>query len=319
MMVHAVWLPLPCGLAPVSYSIEAVIADTTQSVGELHITGSDSCLAARAVARYGGFKIVDVEWTAPEFKAGLWALAQLVWQMETSSGRDYLATVRLVDWRGRVVAEQTSMLGTGNYPARAWRDGDTVRTNLAIRLPFDAGGPYLAQISLSDSNGALVGSRPLGRKWANLGWIRVAPWPLQRELPTGVNQPAEAIVFGEAVDLVAYSVNRERSRLVVDLYWRSDRVFQEELGVFLHLGPAGTPPLLQSSGGPAEWSRPTSSWRPGEIIHDRRTILLPDDLPLAELSISVGLFHLDEPNLRLPLTVGGRSSDDNAYYLSRLP
>jgi hypothetical protein len=46
----------------------------------------------------------------------------------------------------------------------------------------------------------------------------------------------------------------------------------------------------QSDGVPANWTRPTTGWLPGEYILDPHRLTLGDDLPAGEYELWVGLY-----------------------------
>jgi hypothetical protein len=290
--------------------------------GRLTILGSaERNGSRRPLAVYdNGLAIVEAGWIAPEFRAGLWAVGHLVWDVQNAPRQNYQLTARLLDWRGRVAAEQTMNLSAAGYPAASWRGGDKVRTPLAIPLPFTADGRYRLQISLTSEDGQPVPTALWGGHWASLGWVKIKAWPIVRQAPPTSSPPPEIVVFDERIYLAAYEWHIEERQVVVNLYWRSEGLIQQDPGIFVHVGVPDMPPLAQSSGGPANWTRPVSSWRPGEIVHDRHVILLPDAWSSYErLSLMVGFFLLDQPNIRLPLSVGGRPQPDAFYLLGDLP
>ena len=55
---------------------------------------------------------------------------------------------------------------------------------------------------------------------------------------------------------------------------------------------------------PADNLRPTSGWRPGEVVSDPVQLSLPLDLPPGEYRINVGVYDPDSGE-RLPLTIEG--------------
>ncbi|MEA3340198.1 MAG: hypothetical protein U9R15_09545 [Chloroflexota bacterium] len=78
--------------------------------------------------------------------------------------------------------------------------------------------------------------------------------------------------------------------LTVTLVWRAEAETHTSYNVFLHLtGPDGAL-AAQSDGVPANWSRPTTGWLPGEFVVDTHTLTLPDDLPAGEYTILAGLY-----------------------------
>jgi len=140
-----------------------------------------------------------------------------------------------------------------------------------------------------------------------------------RELPPQVENRLDDVLFGEGIRLAGYDLAREDGVLTVDLYWRSDGEPGGSYGVFVHVGRPGEPPVAQATGGPANWTRPVESWRPGETILDAHSIQLPAGAEAAELSILVGMYDLDRPEIRLPLSVGGERDPDGALNLGAVP
>ncbi|MBL7183344.1 MAG: glycosyltransferase family 39 protein [Anaerolineae bacterium] len=328
LMEQQAWLPLPVGLAPVPYTVELILGDERQKVGTLDVQRSSppdfgelSRAELKPLAQYsGGLKLVGVEWVADEFRAGLWAKGNLVWEVASPPGRDLDVTVRLVDWLGQSVAEQVAPLGPPNYPARYWQAGDLVRTMVDIKLPSQLSGWYRVQVSVTETDGEPLPVRGLApHRWAGLGWVRVAGWPLERELPEDVTHRLDEVYLGSSIRLEGYDVTREDTRLTINLYWRCEQELTENYGVFVHVGRPGEEPLTQASGVPANWTRPIESWRKGEVILDSREISLPPDLDTEGLFILVGMFDLDQPHVRLPLTVAGEVVPDGALLLGPLP
>jgi hypothetical protein len=78
--------------------------------------------------------------------------------------------------------------------------------------------------------------------------------------------------------------------LPVDLRWQASQPTADNYHVFVHLLDEQDQRIAQSDGQPALWTRPTSSWQPGEIIEDRHALCLPADLPPGDYQLIVGLY-----------------------------
>jgi 4-amino-4-deoxy-L-arabinose transferase-like glycosyltransferase len=323
LIEQQVWLPLPTGLAPVPYTVELILGDERQRIGTLDVETPDRAPELSPLEQYsGGLKLVDVTWAADEFRAGLWVKGNLVWEVESPPGRDLTVTMRLVDWLGRSVAEQVTPLGPPDYPARDWQAGDLVRTMADIKLPPQLSGWYRVQVSVTETDGKPLPVRGLLlHHWAGLGWVRVTSWPMERELPEDVTHRLDKVYLGSppSIRLEGYDVTRENSRLTVKLYWRCEQELIANYGVFVHVGRPGEEPLTQASGVPANWTRPVESWRKGEVILDSREISLSPDLDTEGVSILIGMYDLEQPDVRLPLTVDGQLVPDGALVLGPLP
>ena len=78
--------------------------------------------------------------------------------------------------------------------------------------------------------------------------------------------------------------------LTVTLVWRAEAETHISYNVFLHLtAPDGTL-MAQSDGVPANWTRPTTGWLPGEYISDARVLTIPPDVPVGDYTLSAGLY-----------------------------
>nr|MBC7244753.1 glycosyltransferase family 39 protein [Chloroflexota bacterium] len=77
--------------------------------------------------------------------------------------------------------------------------------------------------------------------------------------------------------------------LQLTLFWRADNPISESYTVFTHVQRLEA--RTQHDGYPANDSRPTYTWRPGEVIEDRHMIEIPSWLPPGEYNLIVGLYN----------------------------
>ena len=73
------------------------------------------------------------------------------------------------------------------------------------------------------------------------------------------------------------------------LLWHAEAEMPTSYRVFVHLVDGAGQILAQADGEPANWTRPTTGWVPGEYILDEHTLTLPADLPL-DASLRIGLY-----------------------------
>jgi hypothetical protein len=76
----------------------------------------------------------------------------------------------------------------------------------------------------------------------------------------------------------------------IPLVWRAEAETPAGYHVFVHLVDESGAILAQSDAAPANWTRPTTGWLPGEYVIDTHTLMLPADLPAGPLSLRVGLY-----------------------------
>jgi len=92
----------------------------------------------------------------------------------------------------------------------------------------------------------------------------------------------------------------QSTNLTVTLVWRAEAETHTSYHVFLHLiGPGGAL-VAQSDGVPADWSRPTTGWLPGEYVTDTRVLTLPADAPAGDYALSAGLYVPGGERLVIP-------------------
>ncbi|MBK7893887.1 MAG: hypothetical protein IPJ90_03120 [Anaerolineaceae bacterium] len=162
-----------------------------------------------------------------------------------------------------------------HFGAGAWR------SQLLLRLPVNlADGRY--QWQLTFPNGQTV-------RWSEL--ILAAPDRLlvQPTVETAINR-----TLSEQATLVGFSLGESvlaaGGALELELVWQAATEMSESYRVFVHvLGEDGRI-VAQADGLPAGWTRPTTSWLPGEFIIDPHTIPLPATLPPGNYTLTTGLY-----------------------------
>ena len=65
------------------------------------------------------------------------------------------------------------------------------------------------------------------------------------------------------------------------------------------LGPGGTL-VAQSDSEPANWTRPTTGWLPGEVVLDKRVMAIPGEASPGEYTLQAGMYTLQGGRLRTP-------------------
>ena len=112
--------------------------------------------------------------------------------------------------------------------------------------------------------------------------------------------PTEAtsrdVVLGGAVHLISagYTPRVEAGGvLYVELAWRAIRPLDRSYAVFAHLvGPRDTK-MAQLDSWPQAGLRPTTTWAVGELVVDRRALLLPEDAPPGLYHLLIGMYDGD--------------------------
>jgi hypothetical protein len=293
-------LPLPAETPPISYhiSLEPVGLGEPRTIGQLRAARSASRNSTvRPSARFeGGIALLSSELQDSKFRAGYPLLGSLTWRVDAVPGTDLRLQVRLIDLVGRVLAANEVRPSAAGFPTTAWRPGDRVAGRLWLPLPADLnGGRYRVQIRLVDAQGGQVVPvrRWYGKRdWLTIGNAKVEAWPLRTELPQDVDHRLDNVELAKNVRLLGYESSREQQTLQVTLYWQAEERLQEDYNVFVHVGTPNEPPLADAGGVPADWTRPTTSWRPGEVIADEYAIPLAD-VPPGQYALMAGFYGPD--------------------------
>jgi hypothetical protein len=119
---------------------------------------------------------------------------------------------------------------------------------------------------------------------------------------TAPDRTFEAVVMETAVNATFAQNNQPLITLVgltqspgsnlqslISLLWRAEAEMPTSYRVFIHLVDGDSQILAQADGEPANWTRPTTGWVPGEYILDNHTLTLPPDLP-SDASLRIGLY-----------------------------
>jgi len=101
-------------------------------------------------------------------------------------------------------------------------------------------------------------------------------------------------IFGEIIMLyqIIYPDEVEPGTAIpIELQWQAVAPISDNYHVFVHLVTADGQIVAQADGQPVLWTRPTSTWHPGEIINDRYGLWLPSNTPAGDYHLLIGLYH----------------------------
>lgn len=152
------------------------------------------------------------------------------------------------------------------------------RQQLPVRLPADL------------EAGRYIWTLQVGNESFELGQLEVfAPERVYVAPPVGRRLVADlgpATLYG--VDAPAALTPGDV--LTLTLIWRADESFADSYHVFVHLTDADGVIVAQSDGAPANGTRRTTSWLPGEYVSDSRALSLPADLAPGAYTLTAGLY-----------------------------
>ncbi len=83
---------------------------------------------------------------------------------------------------------------------------------------------------------------------------------------------------------------RPHAPLRVSLWWRANRDISHKYTVFLHLLTSDGQFVVGYDAPPWNGYRPTDGWRTGEVVEDRKGVIVPEGLPDGTYILEVGLY-----------------------------
>lgn len=262
-------------------------------VGWIEVTGPAA--AEGLLARFGPADLLAVD-TRPEGE-GLWV--DLIWTAREAMSQNHVIALRLLAPDGEVLARLDRQPNYGFDPTSLWPPGTLRRSRLWLEPAEEREGTVLEVVLYRAFD-----LRPLGPalRVPLDGRLRPAAPLLRTEGPA--IEERLGLGFGQAIELVGASLERDGETAVVELVWRARRRPASDWVVFVHLVPRpGAPPASQDDGRPAGGTRPTTSWRAGEVVVDAHRLSL-SGLPPGRYRLAVGLYD-PATGERLAVSGGG--------------
>jgi hypothetical protein len=133
------------------------------------------------------------------------------------------------------------------------------------------------------------------------------PTPEPTDTPEGAITGDLSIRFGDFAELIGYSLPAAEVRagqpLPLTLYWRGlESTNTANYLVFTHLLADDGHIVAQHDGPPANGTRPTGEWAPGEVVTDPHSMAFQDTAYVGSATLAVGLY---DPGVGRVLTGAG--------------
>jgi hypothetical protein len=128
-------------------------------------------------------------------------------------------------------------------------------------------------------------------------------------------------IVGDALALIGYHVEeiggQDGARVRVTLWWQSLAEMDGDYTAFIHVVDSGDAIWAQQDSLLLSGQRPTSAWRPGEIVEQQYEVALPAATLPSEFTITTGLYYWATGE-RLPVwdESGQRVPDDSILLLA---
>jgi hypothetical protein len=159
-------------------------------------------------------------------------------------------------------------------PTVPWHPGDTWRGQHLLHLPAHLDtGDHTWTIQLAQSP-----SHPITQLSITAPNRVFTPPPVDIETNTRL---------GDVATLIGVTQSPNHPIILV---WRAEAETHISHHVFLHLLDPDGRLVAQSDGIPANWTRPTTGWLPGEYITDVHALTIPPDTPAGDYTLYAGLY-----------------------------
>jgi hypothetical protein len=282
------------GAPPGVYQLEITVfsgldlrALATETLGDFTLTHASRRAAAAPRATFDTIALDDFSLERETAAPGDVVSIATVWR-HLSAAETPPITVALVNADGSTVTQWVD-----HWPAFA--PGEVARRVHEVRVPVTlASGVYTWQVSVEGARPVFAASQPI------IAPARVftAP-PAIPPLPAALG-PVTLWGYDHVSNLTAGQT------LALTLLWRAERDLPINYRVFVHLVDAADNLVAQSDGIPADWSRPTLGWLPGEYVTDPRSLPVPAEAPPGLYTLWAGMYAPDGTRLTTPAYPEGR-------------
>jgi hypothetical protein len=227
----------------------------------------------------------------------------LYWQALRPPTEDYEVFVQL--WAD----DQTQWAGAHDFPyggmyrTRIWQVNEIVPTHHWLTIPQEL---PVGRYTLAAGLFRLLHNERVPVSGPNADpALQVAVAPELRYAPPFPELPfpsAEAALrFGDALAVRNLLVNgtapentpfqvHPGDNLTVDIYWGAIQKPPVDYTLFLHLSSTADEPPLAQTDALIGSGLPTGAWRPGDLVHDRVLLQVPDNMPVGTYELLLGVY-----------------------------
>lgn len=270
----------------------------------------------------GAIALLDARLTSQTARPDAYVQIETDWQIAAPLSRDWSLFVHLVTPNGVIIGQRDVYPGKGTLATSDLALGYTWLNPAAVYVPSAAYAPETLTVEIGWYD-LKTGERLKladGAETYAIGTVELQPRPSDLGVPNPLN-----VNFDQRIELVGYEMSdlapQAGTTVGLTLYWRATEPIPQDYIVFAHIvDPATTTIYAGSDAMPADWTAPTSTWKPGEIIEDRHRLTVNPDAPPGIYEVEIGLYLNPGdgtfPRLRVVAEDGGMAND--YAYLSRV-
>jgi uncharacterized membrane protein len=287
---------LPLGKVTVKPSAKPVTTDSGPSVASWQLGSKGIELANAKLSQAAAVPGERIEITA-------------LWRTSQPPGSDYSVRLSVLDAAGHPLGEQTVPMAP-TYPSSKWRADEEVMAKYWFVLPADLDkARYWVAIAPADSQSKQT---PL-LQYAQIAPLDVVTPDATYDLPPMQNSLG-ALVGGK-VQLAGFDLASTKAApggtLQLTLYWKTVDRFDRSFKVFTHVIDDQNVFAGQRDSVPVADTRPTTTWRTGEVLVDKYEIPIAADAKPGTYQLKVGMYA-QEGGERLQISrADGSAAGDN--------
>jgi len=291
-------------LAPVTFADDATgdLLGPTAVIGQVEIVNPDAPpefapqFPADHALPASGLRLLGYNQDRAEAMPGETVLMTFFWECREGSECERF-TLRLADEAGASVREWPLPAVREGFAADSWPDHGRLRGQHLIQLPAGLGGGDYRFMIEDFALGHIAVSAPERQfeppnlaQTVDSTFIAAGGEPVATLM--GIAKP-DGGETDSPPPLCTSAPPAPGGSCALPLVWRALAETPVSYHVFVHLVDEAGVILAQSDAVPANWSRPTTGWLPGEYVIDTHMLALPAGLPAGPLSIRVGLYDPD--------------------------
>ena len=250
---------------------------------------------------------------------------QLYWEVAEPPSRRWSLFVHVLDGSGTIAAQRDRYPGRGLLATERLATGQTWIEPVTIILPDSLYAPDSLRLAVGWYDRVTGERMLLGPGDESLVILNEA-LPVSPVDPDASVSNSMAANFENQVWLRGYEFSARRvapgEPLTVTLYWEGQYPLNRDYTVFVHVLDIPTLAIYAGSDAqPAGWTRPTTSWEPGEVIVDTHTLTLSPETPPGTYDVEVGLYWMPQEGVFERLNVLAQRRGElanNLVYLSRI-
>ncbi len=261
----------------------------------------ESASPVTATGKTGPIKLLAVQLNSTLVTPCGEVAGRLYWEAEQTVTTSYRTAVTLDNYAAQIDLPVP--------PDGPWQPGDRWITHFNFTIPCRAPDLKTAlQIELLDDATATTG----------IGWQgpHIDIQGNRNFTPPDIRLPVEANFGPDFANLIGYRLDPPQltanQPFTLTLTWRAGTTPDIPYSIFVHVVPADNPaaiPIAQNDSWPAQGTRPTHTWLPGEYILDSHPL---PALPAGRYLLRIGLYAGDQ---RLPISMPTGAPADNALEL----